>query len=111
GPLDFRRWPISYEEVAPYYSKAERFMGVYGEADHLWNMPDGEFLKPVRMRCPETALRRGIQKLKAQGRKMEFVAQRKAILTEPHESGRPPCHYCGLCMSGCCVNAKYTSAN
>lgn len=23
GPLDFRPWPISYEEVAPYYSRAE----------------------------------------------------------------------------------------
>jgi choline dehydrogenase-like flavoprotein len=36
GPLDFRRWPISYEEVAPYYSKAELFMGVYGNKDGLW---------------------------------------------------------------------------
>ena len=42
---------------------------------------------------------------------MEFVAQRKAILTEDHSSNRPRCHYCGECMSGCCVDAKYTSAN
>src|SRR4051794_20605275 len=26
GPLDFQRWPITYDEVAPYYSRAERFM-------------------------------------------------------------------------------------
>jgi choline dehydrogenase-like flavoprotein len=111
GPLDFKRWPISYDEVAPYYSKAERFMGVYGYKDGLSNLPDGEFLRPVRMRCPEMLIKRGVERLKAKGRRMEFVAQRKAILSEGHASGRPRCHYCGECMSGCCVEAKYTSAN
>jgi choline dehydrogenase-like flavoprotein len=111
GPLDFKKWPISYDEVASYYSKAERFMGVYGHKDGLSNLPDGEFLRPVRMRCPEMLLKRGVDRLKAKGRKMEFVAQRKAILTEDHSSKRPRCHYCGECMSGCCVDAKYTSAN
>jgi len=111
GPLDFKQWPIAYDEVAPYYSKAERFMGVYGHKDGLSNLPDGEFLRPVRMRCPEMLLKRGVDRLKAKGRKMEFVAQRKAILTEDHSSNRPRCHYCGECMSGCCVDAKYTSAN
>jgi choline dehydrogenase-like flavoprotein len=111
GPLDYRLWPISYDEVAPYYSQAERFMGVYGHKDGLSNLPDGEFLKPVRMRCPEMLLKRGVERLKSKGAKMEFVAQRKAILTEDHWSKRPKCHYCGGCMRGCCVDAKYTSAN
>ena len=111
GPLDYRLWPISYDEVAPYYSQAERFMGVYGYKDGLANLPDGEFLKPVRMRCPEMALKRGVDRLKSKGYKMEFIAQRKAILTEDHWSKRPKCHYCGGCMKGCCVDAKYTSAN
>ena len=111
GPQDFKQWPIAYDEVAPYYSKAERFMGVYGHKDGLSNLPDGEFLRPLRMRCPEMLLKRGVDRLKAKGRKMEFVAQRKAILTEDHSSKRPRCHYCGECMSGCCVDAKYTSAN
>ena len=111
GPLDFRQWPISYEEVAPYYSRAERLMGVYGHKDGLSNLPDGEFLKGVPMRCPEAALKRGVERLKARGHKMEFIALRKAILTEPHQSKRSVCHYCGQCMLGCDVEAKYTSAN
>src|SRR5262245_9085109 len=110
GPIDFRQWPISYEEVAPYYSQAERFMGVYGYKDGLSNLPDGEFLKPVPMRCGEEMLKRGVERLKAKGRKMEFVAQRKAMLTQPHWSKRTLCHYCGHC-GGCEVDAKYTSAN
>lgn len=111
GPLDFKQWPISYNEVAPYYSRAERLMGVYGDQDGLWNLPDGEFLKGVPMRCPEAALKRGVGRLKARGRKMEFIALRKAILTEPHGSKRAVCHYCGQCMLGCDVESKYTSAN
>jgi choline dehydrogenase-like flavoprotein len=111
GPLDFKQWPIGYDEVAPYYSRAERLMGVYGDRDGLWNLPDGEFLQGVRMRCPEAVLKRGVGRLKAQGQKMEFIAQRKAILTETHSSKRAVCHYCGQCMLGCDVEAKYTSAN
>ncbi len=111
GPLDFQQWPIRYSEVAPYYSKAEKFMGVYGDKDGLSNLPDGEFQKGVPMRCPEAGLKRGVNRLKAQGRQMDFIALRKAILTEPHASKRPTCHYCGQCMLGCDVEAKYTSAN
>jgi choline dehydrogenase-like flavoprotein len=111
GPFDFKQWPISYAEVAPYYSRAERLMGVYGDKDGLSNLPDGEFLKGVPMRCPEAALKRGVGRLKARGREMEFIAMRKAILTESHPSKRPVCHYCGQCMLGCDVEAKYTSAN
>jgi choline dehydrogenase-like flavoprotein len=41
---------------------------------------------------------------------MEFVGQRKAMATEPVK-GRTQCHFCGHCMAGCEVDAKYTSAN
>jgi choline dehydrogenase-like flavoprotein len=109
GPKDFREWPISYDEVAPYYSRAERFMGVYGNKDGLWNLPDGEYQKPIGMRCADYLLARGVERLKAKGAKMEFVQQRKAMATEA-STGRALCHFCGKC-SGCCVDAKYTSAN
>lgn len=111
GPGDFKRWPISYAEVAPYYDRAERLMGVYGNKDGLWNMPDGVFQKTVPMRCPEMLLKRGVQRLKAKGRVMEFVTQRKAIPTDPAWKRRATCHYCGQCMNGCDIDSKYTSAN
>ena len=56
-------------------------------------------------------LKRGVEALKSRGRKMEFVAQRKAIPTEPNSQRRTVCHYCGHCMQGCEVDSKYTSAN
>jgi choline dehydrogenase-like flavoprotein len=111
GPLDFQRWPITYDAVAPYYAKAERLMCVYGNKDGLWNMPDGEFQQGVAMRCGEHALKKGVLRLKQLGRKMDFVPLRKAMPTESHAMQRPKCHYCGHCMNGCEVDAKYTSAN
>jgi choline dehydrogenase-like flavoprotein len=110
GPGDFRAWPISYDEVAPYYSRAERFMGVHGFKDGLWNLPDGPFLKGVPLRCGEMMLKRGVERLKKSGKQMEFVGQRKAMATE-RVPGRVQCHFCGHCMAGCEVDAKYTSAN
>jgi len=111
GPLDFRDWPISYEEIAPYYSRAERLMEVYGDADGLWNMPDGVFQRGVPLRCGEQVLKLGVERLKRKGRVMEFVAQRKAIPTDSERARRTVCHYCGHCMRGCEVDAKYTSVN
>ena len=86
-------------------------MEVYGDRDALWNMPDGEFQKGVALRCGEQVLKRGVERLKRQGRVMEFVAQRKAIPTEAARARRTVCHYCGHCMNGCEVDAKYTSVN
>ena len=85
-------------------------MRVYGFKDGLSNLPDGEFLRGVPLRCAENMLKRGVERLKAKGRKMEFVAQRKAMATEPVK-GATQCHFCGHCMAGCEVDAKYTSAN
>jgi choline dehydrogenase-like flavoprotein len=110
GPLDFKQWPISYDQVAPYYSRAEKFMAVYGYKDGLSNMPDGEFIQPVPMRRGEAVLKRGVNALKSKGRTMDFVALRKAMATEKHASGRAVCQYCGNC-GGCPIDSKYTSAN
>jgi choline dehydrogenase-like flavoprotein len=35
-------WPISYNDVAPYYERVEEFMGLYGSSDHVPNLPDGK---------------------------------------------------------------------
>jgi choline dehydrogenase-like flavoprotein len=44
--VDERRWPISYEELASYYDKVERTLGVFGRRDGIPESPDGEFLDP-----------------------------------------------------------------
>lgn len=64
----------------------------------------------MALRCGEEMLKRGVERLKTKGRKMEFVGQRKAMATQSLP-GAAKCHYCGHCMAGCEVDAKYTSAN
>ncbi|MGZ4000742.1 MAG: GMC family oxidoreductase, partial [Mucilaginibacter sp.] len=44
-------WPIGYDDVAPWYSHVEKFIGVCGSKDGIEAMPDGEFLPPFEMYC------------------------------------------------------------
>ena len=101
-------WPVSYKELEPYYDRAELFMGVCGSREGLASVPDGKFLKPLPLRCGEQLLKEEVEK--NLGPAFRVFPVRKAINTEPY-GGRPVCHYCGYCMRGCDVDAKYTSAN
>ena len=109
SPHDLRQWPLTYEELAPYYDKIERLMGVSGNLDHHPNVPDGIFLKPLAWVCGAHAIKKGIEKLDRQRYRM--ITARKAILTERNWSTRSACHYCGVCSRGCDSESKYTSAN
>src|SRR5579859_1432908 len=71
GPYDFKPysrdglgfdWPVSYDEIAPWYDKVERLIGVTGKAEGLENVPDsppGCHLPPPAMRPHEAFLARG----------------------------------------------------
>ena len=50
-------WPIRYNDVAPWYSHAEKFIGVCGNKDGVDSMPDGEFLPPYEFNCVEKHLK------------------------------------------------------
>lgn len=96
-------WPIDYDDLAPYYEKIEREVGVCGNLDHLEDLPDGIFLPPVPMKCSDMIVRRGAQKL---GVKVIHVRKATRSIASP---ARPACHFCGNCMAGCDVVAKYNS--
>ena len=96
-------WPIDYVDLAPYYEKIEREVGVCGNLDHLEDLPDGVFLPPVPMKCSDMIVRRGARKLG-----VKVIHVRKATRSIA-AAARPACHYCGNCMAGCDVVAKYNS--
>ncbi|MBV8550223.1 MAG: GMC family oxidoreductase [Acidobacteriaceae bacterium] len=98
-------WPIDYADLAPYYDRIEREVGVCGNYDHLEDLPDGIFLPPVPMKCSELIIKDGAAKLG-----IPVIHVRKATLSRPRTT-RPACHFCGNCMSGCDVVAKYNSAD
>jgi len=97
-------WPISYDELAPYYSKAEAFIGVTGTEEHLRGNPDGVFLPPAPPRVHEALVQRACRKLN-----IPCIPNRMAVLTRPL-NGRPACHYCGQCGRGCIGASNYSSS-
>ncbi|MDH6196207.1 choline dehydrogenase-like flavoprotein [Mycobacterium frederiksbergense] len=41
-------WPLSYEDLAPYYDVVERTLGVHGSPADIPNCPDGQFIGPAK---------------------------------------------------------------
>src|SRR3954463_4117857 len=103
-------WPITYDDVAPWYSHVEKFIGVCGNADHLDAMPDGEFLPPFDFNCAEKHLR---DSLLAKYTDRHVVQGRWAHLSQPKaihlQQGRGTCQARNLCMRGCPFGGYFSS--
>ena len=98
-------WPIDYRDLSPYYDRIEKEVGVCGNLDHLEDLPDGIFLPPVPMKCTDEIIRAGAAKIG-----VKVIHVRKSTLSRASRT-RPACHFCGNCMAGCDVVAKYNSAD
>jgi choline dehydrogenase-like flavoprotein len=97
-------WPLSYEEIAPFYSIAERQMHVFGTREGLPQLPDGDFVaESPRLRCSEALARKRLA-----GIGIKLIPVRKAVLLKG-QKGRGACHYCGHCMDVCDVRAVWSS--
>jgi choline dehydrogenase-like flavoprotein len=112
GPDDFHGksndglgddWPIGYDDVAPYYDRVDRLVGIFGSREGLRNHPDGDFLPAPRPRCYELMIKAAADKLK-----ITCIPNRLSILTRPL-NGRAPCHYCSQCNRGCATNSNFSS--
>ena len=97
-------WPISYQDLSPYYDKVENFIGVYGSIESLASAPDGVFQTPPKPRCTDLMVKAGCDKLG-----IPCIPGRAAIITQRH-NGRVPCHYCGQCTQGCVSASTFSSS-
>jgi len=113
APVDFRSrstdgmgddWPISYDDIAPYYDKVESYIGVFGTRENIATSPDGVFLPPPKPRCTEKLLKSTCDRLN-----ILCIPSRMAILTKPL-NGRAACHYCGQCTRGCSTASNFSSS-
>ncbi|MGO1768439.1 MAG: GMC family oxidoreductase [Microbacterium sp.] len=107
-PVDFRKgtehglagtidWPITYEELAPFYDINDAEMGISG-------VP-GDSAYPARPNAPRQPTTRpgklglrlseGFDKLG-----WHWWPSDNSIITEPRD-GRQGCNECGACLSGC----------
>ncbi len=115
GPKDFKHkdvdghgdnWPISYEDVKPYYDKVDKLIGVFGTKEGLPNDPDGFFLPPPKPRLHELFYINGAKKSD-----IPVIPSRMSMLTKKINDDRGVCFYCGQCGRSCSVYADFSAGS
>jgi choline dehydrogenase-like flavoprotein len=114
GPLQFNAasrdgfdvdWPISYEDVKPYYDKVDVLLGCSGTKEGLAQVPDGVFQRPYKLNCVEVAFKRAIAKM---GR--HYIPGRAGVTTDGVlNKYRSKCAGRGRCGRGCDIQAAFHS--
>jgi len=139
GPYDFKPrtrdglgfdWPLTYEDVAPYYDKVELLVGIYGDREGLENSPDsppGILQPPPKARIGELWAQKA-----ARGLNMPVVPIHRAVLTTRQDDrtiparlhpgnaaaqrllaasmrARSACFWATHCHRGCSIGAAYQS--
>ncbi len=99
-------WPISYDDVAPYYDKVDKFCGLFGTREGLENEPDGYFLPPPKPRLHELYIEGGAKKAG-----VTVLPSRMSMLTRPINKDRQVCFYCAQCSRSCQVYADFSSSS
>ena len=121
SPMDFEAnakdghgadWPIRYDDLAPWYSHVEKFIGVAGNRDGLEQLPDGEFIPAWEMNDMEKIFK---AKVETAFPTRNVIMGRNANLSEaqPHhqELGRGDCQNRTICERGCSYGAAYSSVS
>lgn len=119
GPKDFKAnakdghgspWPISYEDLAPWYDYVEEFAGISGNSDGIDSLPDGNFQTPWPFSCAEDFVANNLKKNLPD---RSLIIGRTANLTDPTDGqialGRTNCQARNVCMRGCTFGAYFNS--
>jgi len=139
GPYDFKPytrdglgfdWPISYEDMAPYYDKVEMLVGVYGANEGLENTPNsppGCLLPPPKPKVSDLLVAARAGKLG-----IPVIPGHRAVLTQQLDwktspaklhpgnaaaqkiiaedmQRRAACFWATPCGRGCSIRANYQS--
>jgi len=89
-------WPISYQDLEPYYLQAESIVGVAGPKHDPHRPRSGAYpYRAHEVSYASTLLRRGFEK-----KKLSLIENALAVLPQT-KGNRPGCNYCGCCLKGC----------
>jgi choline dehydrogenase-like flavoprotein len=111
GPVDGAQvadWPISYDDLAPYYDEVERRVGVQGDlaATPPRTREQAPRTRPFEM--PPNPIGYAAQLLEEGARRLGYTAYPyPSAVNSTWFDGRPACNSCGLCSGfGCPINAR-----
>lgn len=101
-------WPIRYDDLAPWYSYAEKFAGIQGSKEGLEVLPDGDFLPAMDMNIVEKDV---AAKIKAhyKGKRHMFIGRSANITEARPEQNRTNCQYRDRCWRGCPFGAYFST--
>lgn len=103
-------WPVRYKDIAPWYTYAEKFVGVQGKKEGLAHLPDGEFLPPFDLNCVEDHFKQSVE---AKWGVRRVTPGRTANLTkyipELHHGTRGKCQARNRCWRGCPFGGYFSS--
>jgi choline dehydrogenase-like flavoprotein len=89
-------WPISYEDLEPYYTEVEKIVGVAGPKEIPSRRRSEPYpLPPHRLSFASQVIEKGCEKLG-----LELVPNSVAILSHLYRD-TAPCNYCNGCVWGC----------
>src|SRR5690348_12057269 len=139
GPYDFKPrsrdglgfdWPISYDDMAPYYDKVEMLVGIYGTNEGLENTPDspdGVLLPPPKPIVSDLLIKKysapmGLPTIACHRAVLSQALDHKNIPAKLHPNNpnaqailardmqrRSPCFWATPCGNGCSIRANYQS--
>ncbi|WP_022686433.1 GMC oxidoreductase [Sphingomonas phyllosphaerae] len=100
-------WPIRYDDIAPWYSYVEKYIGVSGGREDLPYLPDSEFMPPMPMNIAEKWLKERLEN-KFPGRKL-INARLSNITEDKPEQNRSRCQKRAQCHRGCSFGAYFST--
>ena len=100
-------WPLTYDDLAPYYEEVEQFLGISGPTPYPWGpaRPKGYALPPLPLNSAAQLMVRGAEKV---GIKTAPAAN-AALSGRYYQEGvgwREACTNRGFCQAGCSNGAK-----
>jgi choline dehydrogenase-like flavoprotein len=98
---ELRDWPISFDDLEPYYEEVEHDLRIAGPTFYPWGRRRRRY--PQREHELNASARVLVYGCTALG--IPAAPAPVATLSAPHRD-RPPCVYRGFCNYGCTTNAK-----
>jgi choline dehydrogenase-like flavoprotein len=97
-------WPLTYDELAPYYDEAEQALAIAGPVRYPWGPPRKRYpYREHEINAAGLVLARGAERLG-----IPWAAVPLATVSAPRGDS-PPCVYRGFCNFGCSTNAKQSA--